>query len=59
MTLCISIATTERYFFIIKIIKNRLRNKMEVKFLTSSMMICIKRDIVTSFSSDSVIEDFK
>jgi len=38
-----------------KIISNRLRNKMEVDFLTSSKIICIKRDIATSFSFDSTI----
>jgi len=42
-----------------KIIKNRLRNKIEVESLTSSMIIYIERDIATSFSSDSIIEDFK
>jgi len=42
MTLSVSIATIERYFYIIKIIKDMFRNKMEVKFLTSSMIICIE-----------------
>jgi len=32
---------------------------MEAKFLTSSMIFCIKRDIATNFSYDSIIEDFK
>jgi len=59
MTLPISIATTERYFSTMKIIKNKLRNKMEAKFLTSSMIICIERDIATIFSFDLIIEDFK
>jgi len=51
----VSIATTERYFSAMKIIKNKLRNKMNVEFLTSSMIIYIERDIVTSFNSDSII----
>jgi len=59
MTLPVSIATIERYFSAMKIIKNMLRNKMKVKFLTSSMIIYIERDIATNFSSDSIIEDFK
>ena len=42
-----------------KIIKNKLRNKMEVEFLASTMIIYIERDIATTFSSDSIIEDFK
>jgi len=32
---------------------------MEVEFSTSNMIIYIERDIATSFSSDSIIEDFK
>ena len=59
MTLPVSIATIERDFSAMKIIKNMLRNKMKVKFLTSSMIIYIERDIATNFSSDSIIEDFK
>jgi len=42
-----------------KIVNNRLRNKMEVEFSASSMIVYIKRDISTSFSFDSIIEDFK
>jgi len=59
MTLPISTTTTERYFSAMKIIKNKLRNKMEAGFLTSTMIIYIERDITTSFNSDSIIEDFK
>jgi len=36
MTLPVSIATTERYFSAMKIIKNRLRNMMETKFLANT-----------------------
>jgi len=32
---------------------------MEAEFLASTTIIYIKRDIATSFSSDSIIEDFK
>ena len=59
MALPVSTATIERYLSAMKIIKNKLRNKMEVEFLASTMMIYIERDIATSFSSDSIIEDFK
>jgi len=45
MTLLVSIATSERYFSTMKIIKNMLKNKIEVEFLTSSMIIYIERDI--------------
>nr|KYP45771.1 hypothetical protein KK1_032698 [Cajanus cajan] len=59
MTLPISTATTERSFSAMKIIKTRLRNKMEADFLADSMIVYIERDIATSFSSDSIIEHFK
>ena len=59
MTLPVSTATTERSFSAMKIIKNKLRNKMEVKFLANTMIIYIERDIATSFNFDSIIEDFK
>ena len=59
MTIPISTVTTERSFSAMKIIKNRLRNKMDAEFLASTMIIYIERDIATSFSSDSIIEDFK
>jgi len=59
MTLPIPTATTEKYFSAMKIIKNMLRNKMEAKFLTSSMITYIGWDIAKKFSFDSIIEDFK
>jgi len=59
MTLPVSTTTTERSFSTMKIIKNKLRNKMEAEFLASTMIIYIERDIATSFSSDSIIKDFK
>ena len=57
--LCTCLATTERSFSAMKIIKNKLRNKMEAKFLASTVIIYIERDIATNFSSDSIIENFK
>ncbi|XP_029128873.1 uncharacterized protein LOC114916403 [Cajanus cajan] len=56
MTLLVSTVTTERYFFAMKIIKTRLKNKMEADFLADSMIVYIERDIATSISSDSIIE---
>ncbi|XP_057453425.1 TMV resistance protein N-like [Lotus japonicus] len=59
MTLPVSTATSERSFSAMKIIKTRLRNKMEADYLADSMIVHIERDIATSFSSDSLIDDFK
>jgi len=61
MTLPVSTTTTKRYFFTMKIIKNRLRNKMEIEILASTMIIYIIKDIAINFSFnfDLIIEDFK
>jgi len=42
-----------------KIINKRLRNKMNLEYLASTMIIYIERDIATNFTFDSIIEDFK
>ncbi|KAK4369990.1 hypothetical protein RND71_009465 [Anisodus tanguticus] len=59
LTLLIFTATTERSFSAMKIIKTRLRNKMENEFLADNMMVYIEKEIAESFSSDSIINDFK
>ncbi|XP_025682376.1 uncharacterized protein [Arachis hypogaea] len=59
LTLPVSTATTERSFSAMKIIKTRLRNKMEDDFLADSLVIYIEKEIAEKFSSNSIIEDFK
>jgi len=59
LTLPVSIATTERSFSPMKIIKTRLRNKMEDEFLTDNMIIYIVKEIAENFSFDSIIDEFK
>ncbi|CAK8578063.1 unnamed protein product [Lathyrus sativus] len=59
MTLPVSIATMERSFSIMKIIKTRLRNKMEADFLRDSMTVNIEREIDASIDSETIIDDFK
>jgi hypothetical protein len=59
MTLPVSTATTERSFSAMKIIKTKLRNKMDDGFLGDSMIIYIEREISASISSESIIDDFK
>ncbi|XP_073219458.1 uncharacterized protein [Cicer arietinum] len=59
MTLPVSTATTERSFSAMKIIKSRLRNKMEDDFLADTMTIYIEREIAASITSESIIDDFK
>ncbi|XP_074314531.1 uncharacterized protein LOC141649749 [Silene latifolia] len=59
LTLPVSTATTERAFYAMKIMKTRLRNKMEDKFLADSPVIYIEREISKSFSLETIIDDFK
>ncbi|XP_028112903.1 zinc finger MYM-type protein 1-like [Camellia sinensis] len=59
LTLPVSTATTERSFSAMKIVKSRLRNKMEDKFLTDSLLVYIEKEIVENFITESIIEDFR
>jgi hypothetical protein len=59
MTFPVSTTTTERSFSAMKIIKTKLRNKMDDGFLGDSMTVYIERDISASISSESIIDDFK
>ncbi|XP_071712865.1 uncharacterized protein [Rutidosis leptorrhynchoides] len=59
LTLPFSTATTERGFSAMKVIKNRLRNKMSDDFLASNLVVYIEKEIVETFDSKSVIDDFK
>ena len=42
-----------------KIVKNRLRNKMENDFLSNCLLIYIEKEIVEKFSLDSLVDDFR
>ena len=59
LTLPVSTATTKRAFSVIKVVKTNLRNKMENDFLTDSLMLYIEKDIASTFSLDSIIDDFE
>ena len=49
--------STEMVF--ITLVKTNLRNKMENDFLTDSLILYIENDIVSTFSLDSIIDDFE
>ena len=59
LTLPVSIATTERLFSSMNVIKTDFRNKIEDEFLSDAMMLFIERDIVATISMDSIIGDFE
>ncbi|XP_028098458.1 uncharacterized protein LOC114298153, partial [Camellia sinensis] len=59
LTLPVSTTTTERSFSAMKIVKSRLRNKMEDEFLTNSLLVYIEKEIAENFTTESIIEDFR
>jgi hypothetical protein len=58
LTLPVSTATTERAFSAMKIVKTRLRNKMEDEFLADNLVVYIEKEISESFNSDLILDDF-
>ena len=59
LILPVSTATTERAFSTMKVVKTNLRNKMENDFLTDFLMLYIEKDIASTFSLDSIVDDFE
>ncbi|KAL6503918.1 hypothetical protein OROGR_025841 [Orobanche gracilis] len=58
LTLPVYTATTERAFSSMKIVKTRLRNKMEDDFLASSLLMYIEKEIAKKFDVESIIDEF-
>lgn len=58
LTLPVSTATTERAFSAMKIVKTKLRNKMDDGFLADCLVAYIEREIAQQLSTDSIIDDF-
>ena len=58
LTLPVSTTTIERIFSAMKIVKTRLRSKMEDEFLTNSLITYIEKDIAKLFDDDSIINAF-
>lgn len=58
LTLPVSTATTERAFSTMKLVKTRLRNKMEDGFLRDCLLIYIEKEIAMGFSTDEIIDEF-
>ncbi|XP_071738766.1 uncharacterized protein [Rutidosis leptorrhynchoides] len=58
LTLSVSTATSERAFSSMKIVKTRLRSTMGDDFLKNCLILYIERDIVETFSTYEIIDDF-
>ncbi|CAL8178187.1 unnamed protein product [Prunus armeniaca] len=59
LTFPVSIATTERAFSCMRIIKNRLRSTISDEFLGDCMILHIEREFANAIDNASIIEEFK
>ena len=58
LTLPVSTATTERAFSALKLLKIRLRNRMEDELLADNMIVYIKKEIARNFTIEMIINEF-
>nr|XP_023872349.1 zinc finger MYM-type protein 1-like [Quercus suber] len=58
LTLPVSIATTERAFLAMKLLKTRLRNRMEDEFLADNMIVYIEKEIAGNFTIEMIMDKF-
>ena len=58
LTIPVSTTTTEWTFSVMKIVKTRLRNKLEDEFLGNNLLVYIKKEVAKSFDSDLILDDF-
>ena len=57
LTLHVSTATTKRAFLAMKIVKIKLRNRMEDDFLINYLIVRIVKEIAERFTIDMIIDD--
>jgi hypothetical protein len=58
LTLPVSTTTTERAFSAMKIVKTRLRNRMEDDFLANYLIVYKEKEIAKRFTINMIIDDF-
>ena len=58
LILFISTTTIEHAFLVMKIVKTKLKNKMEDDYLGSYMITYIEKEIAQTFDDDSIIDEF-
>ena len=58
LTLPVSIATTERAFSAMMLLKTRLRNRMEDEFLADNIIVYIEKEIVGNFTIEMIMDEF-
>jgi hypothetical protein len=58
LTLPISTATTKWAFSAMKLVKTRLRSRMEDVFLAYNLVIYIEKEIAKCFTTEMIIDEF-
>ncbi|KAF5458222.1 hypothetical protein F2P56_022269, partial [Juglans regia] len=58
LTLPVSTATTERAFSAMKLIKTRLRTRMEDEFLADHLLVYIEKEIAKNFTLEMIMNEF-
>jgi hAT family C-terminal dimerisation region len=59
VTLSVSTTSAKQAFSALKIIKTKLRNKMEDEFLAKSLLVYIEGEIAEKYNYDDITSDFK
>ena len=58
LILPVSTSTTNRAFSAMKLLKTRLRNRMEDEFLADNMIVYIENEIVGNFTIEMIMDEF-
>ena len=58
LTLPVSTATTERAFSDMKLLKTRLRNRMEDEILADNMIVYVEKEIAGNFTTEMIMDEF-
>jgi hypothetical protein len=58
LTLHVSTATTERGFSAMKLVKTKLRSRMEDGFLADNLLVYIEKEIAKDFTTEMIMNEF-
>ncbi|RWR85620.1 Dimer_Tnp_hAT domain-containing protein/DUF4371 domain-containing protein [Cinnamomum micranthum f. kanehirae] len=59
LTLPVATATVERVFSAMKIVKNRLRNRMEDEWMNDCLLVYIEKDIFNRIDDETIMQRFQ
>ncbi|XP_062166237.1 uncharacterized protein LOC133872676 [Alnus glutinosa] len=58
LTFPVSTATTKRAFFAMKLVKTKLRSRMEDEFLADNLVVYIEKEILKDFMTEVIMDEF-